>query len=250
VTYISWFSLVILSNGFHIQAYGALYLSLLVLGGLGPMLAAFAVKKFFTPNEEFKQFIKDFFRVKVSYVWYLWMIFLPFVINSIPWFVNLAKGITGPLFIHPAYMILVFIPTGILGGGLEEIGWRGFLLPELLKKQNLWLSTIVVGCLWTLWHLPLFFLHGSPQASFNFLYFFISLLSLSFIFTILYTKTKSIILCIFMHVLTDAFAMNLGGSGIFSLLNVTTTLVFAVVVFVIFLRINSREASSSPSLSI
>lgn len=41
------------------------------------------------------------------------------------------------------------------GGLLEELGWRGFALPLLLKKfGNPLLATVVLGALWALWHLP------------------------------------------------------------------------------------------------
>lgn len=40
---------------------------------------------------------------------------------------------------------------------LEEIGWRGFLLPHLQSKYNAWKSTLILTFIWALWHLPFFF---------------------------------------------------------------------------------------------
>ncbi len=36
----------------------------------------------------------------------------------------------------------------------EEIGWRGFLVPEVLKLMPLWATGLFTGVIWTVWHLP------------------------------------------------------------------------------------------------
>lgn len=40
----------------------------------------------------------------------------------------------------------------LIGCITEEIGWRGFLLPNLQKKYSPFLSSVIVGLLWGLWH--------------------------------------------------------------------------------------------------
>lgn len=40
----------------------------------------------------------------------------------------------------------------LLGSVAEEIGWRGFLLPNLQKKYTPFTSSIIVGILWGVWH--------------------------------------------------------------------------------------------------
>lgn len=41
------------------------------------------------------------------------------------------------------------------GGLLEELGWRGYLLPLLVDKlRNPLLASIAIGALWAAWHLP------------------------------------------------------------------------------------------------
>lgn len=41
----------------------------------------------------------------------------------------------------------------LVGSAAEEIGWRGFLLPNLQKKYTPFTSSIIVGILWGVWHL-------------------------------------------------------------------------------------------------
>lgn len=41
----------------------------------------------------------------------------------------------------------------LMGTVFEEIGWRGFWLPELCKKYSLFSSSIIVGVFWGIWHM-------------------------------------------------------------------------------------------------
>lgn len=51
---------------------------------------------------------------------------------------------------------LVFTVTLLTGGPLgEEIGWRGFLLPQAQRRWSPLSSSLVVGLIWGVWHLPL-----------------------------------------------------------------------------------------------
>ena len=54
--------------------------------------------------------------------------------------------------------------TLLLGGPLaEELGWRGFAFPLLRDRTNALVSSLIIGALWGLWHLPLFLLPGTSQ---------------------------------------------------------------------------------------
>jgi hypothetical protein len=66
--------------------------------------------------------------------------------------------------VPPLYMFIPgFIVKFFLDAGLgEELGWRGFLLPRLQARHNALVSSIIVGVVWGLWHLPLFMLEGMP----------------------------------------------------------------------------------------
>ncbi|MFN3593534.1 MAG: type II CAAX prenyl endopeptidase Rce1 family protein [Thiobacillaceae bacterium] len=48
--------------------------------------------------------------------------------------------------------VLFLFLTGPLG---EEFGWRGYLLPALLKRWSFAKSSLVIGLWWALWHWPL-----------------------------------------------------------------------------------------------
>jgi len=69
-----------------------------------------------------------------------------------------------PLAILPyALFILAFGPLP------EEMGWRGYALPALQARWSPLVSSVVLGVIWALWHLPLFFIPGTYQANLVFL---------------------------------------------------------------------------------
>lgn len=37
----------------------------------------------------------------------------------------------------------------------EEIGWRGFLTPELFKRFNYFQTSLITGLIWAFWHFPM-----------------------------------------------------------------------------------------------
>jgi membrane protease YdiL (CAAX protease family) len=90
-------------------------------------------------------------------------------------------------------MALYFIFTGLIGmvgstahGLGEEIGWRGFLVPEVYKVSNYTKTSLFVGCVWALWHVPILvfadYNSGTP-AWYGLTCFAVMVISISFIFT-------------------------------------------------------------------
>jgi len=57
-----------------------------------------------------------------------------------------------------------FLAMVLIGGGQEELGWRGYILDPLEDRLGPLLGNFVLGTIWGLWHLPLFFLPFSGQA--------------------------------------------------------------------------------------
>ena len=107
------------------------------------------------------------------------------------------------------------------GGGHEELGWRGILQPLLDKKYTYWQSNLIVGSIWGIWHLPLWFIVGESHQGFPFILFFIYTLFLSFVLGLLYRQTKSVWYCILFH----AFA-NLLNLYFVLKINVTFIIIF------------------------
>ncbi len=99
-------------------------------------------------------------------------------------------------------IILFFIITGIFGiSGKattalgEEIGWRGFLVPELSKSYNYTKTSLIAGVIWGFWHFPpLLFAdyNGGTPALFGLSCFMVGIISVSFILSWFRLKSNSL----------------------------------------------------------
>ena len=71
----------------------------------------------------------------------------------------------------------IVISTPVQAG--EEIGWRGFALPQLAQRLGFARASIVVGVVWATWHLPLFFLRGADTYHQSFFVYLLQVTALS-----------------------------------------------------------------------
>ena len=82
----------------------------------------------------------------------------------------------------------------------EEIGWRGYALPRLAERLGFRGASVVLGLIWALWHLPLFFLPGADKYGHSFPVWVLSVTALSVALAFLYTNTNgSLLLTMIMH---------------------------------------------------
>jgi uncharacterized protein len=104
---------------------------------------------------------------------------------------------------------IAFLPTlffATLPPLLEELGWRGYALDRLQVKRSALVSSLILGVVWSVWHLPLFFIEGSYQhdmvgfGTLEFWMFTIGIVPLSVTFTWVYNNTaRSILAVILLH---------------------------------------------------
>ena len=73
----------------------------------------------------------------------------------------------------------------IIGAVAEEIGWRSFFQPTLEQKHSVFVSSVIVGLIWGIWHIG-HFING-PIFMLGFLVFTISV---SIIIAFLYKNTQ------------------------------------------------------------
>jgi membrane protease YdiL (CAAX protease family) len=172
---------------------------LYVFGGVSPAICEIVIQKRSCGKEEFKKFLKSIVNPRHSIWLYLYAIGGAILFQGIPVIVRYAT------IKKPFYIGFVLIIPMIIGGGLEEIGWRGRLQPELEKKFSHFITTVVVGIIWSLWHIPLWFINGTNQQNINFLWFCINALTLSFFIGSVRYVSGSILLSILSHATINAF---------------------------------------------
>jgi membrane protease YdiL (CAAX protease family) len=87
----------------------------------------------------------------------------------------------------------------------EEVGWRGYALPALQARYGALVSSVVLGTMWALWHLPLFF---NPDMFYSNMPFVIQLaiqVPMAILFTWVFNSTGgSVLLAILLHSMINA----------------------------------------------
>lgn len=82
----------------------------------------------------------------------------------------------------------------------EELGWRGFALPRLAARLGLGPASVLLGVIWALWHLPLFYLAGSGSDGQSFPIYLLHVVALSVAMAWLYWQSDgSLLLVMVMH---------------------------------------------------
>jgi CAAX protease family protein len=85
-------------------------------------------------------------------------------------------------------------------GPVEELGWRGYALPMLQRRFNALTATLILGVVWSIWHLPAFYLGSMNQSTMNFVAYMIFMTSFSVLMTVVYNGTRgSVLLPMLMH---------------------------------------------------
>lgn len=171
--------------------------------GYGPTFAALIVTGAISGKAGIRLLLRRLLIWRVGLSWYAIAIFGSIILSAIA--VVLYAGLTGIPPVLPAVsaQILFTAPLLFLVGGLvngEEIGWRGFALPRLLAKHSALTASLILGVLWALFHLPLFFTRGDSFASTPPLSFLIRMIGAAILFTWVFNNTRgSLLLAYLMH---------------------------------------------------
>jgi membrane protease YdiL (CAAX protease family) len=176
---------------------------LLFLGVIGPAVTGIAFTYLTRDRQGRRDYWKrvvDFKRIPVRWVLVI-LLFAP-VVNVLAALLDVISGgggttwgeaalnlLSSPLSIIPSIIFSTLIPF------LEELGWRGYVLDRLQDKWSALVSSLVLGVIWSLWHLPLFFVPGSYQAglgvgTLSFWSFMIGIVPLSLLFTWIFNNTR------------------------------------------------------------
>jgi len=157
----------------------------MVLGGFGPAVGAIISVYTIEGKGSIKKFIKQFLSLKFG--WKVWLsIFLVLGISSlIAWIIPEFLGEDRiPTYLPGVYIFPIYILITIFfGGGQEEIGWRGYISPYLEKKFGLIIGGLILGIIWAIWHIPLWFLAASTQKYMIFFGFMLGTIGYSYFYS-------------------------------------------------------------------
>ena len=168
-----WLPLVLAGAG--ILPLGADLLSALtipatILAAFGPAVGAFYCLRTQHGKGAIRQYLSGLLDFRFG--WKAWLV--PMVVFGgsawLAWFLPELWGeprlamLLPSVWVFPPYILIMVF----LGGGQEELGWRGYILDPMEARLGPWLGNIVLGVIWAVWHLPLFFIPNTSQTFMHF----------------------------------------------------------------------------------
>jgi hypothetical protein len=203
-----WFiGLNLLADGINQESIGK-FLIFFFTGVYGPSISAIVTTFIFDGLEGVLNLLKKLFIWNVPFKNYLYIIFLPiiFVIIGIGLY-NIFIGDIGSFNLMAFLSIPTILWAGFYAGPLgEELGWRGYLLPQLQKEHTNLKSAIIIGVIWFIWHIPLWWapfgtlVSGESISFLPVITYFLMLICLSIIITWLVINSKgSVLVALLFH---------------------------------------------------
>jgi membrane protease YdiL (CAAX protease family) len=217
ISWLGWLPMTLGSRGWEFFNNPS-FQFLLILPAIGPMLAAVIVTRAAYGKAKVDALFRALVQWRVGLVWYVVAVFGPLALF---WLGQVATPIFGGTTLQLVAqgdlvpIALSALIMSLLSNPWEEVGWRGFALPHLQQRYTALVATLIVGVLWGIWHLPLFFWVGNPMSTYSFLPWFIGTVAGATIYTWLYNSTRgSLLVATLFHVALNTFGVIVSGVSI------------------------------------
>ena len=106
---------------------------------------------------------------------------------------------------------IVFLRSGLPSALGEELGWRGFLFPELQRLTSFTTASLISGLVWALFHLPLILFsdyNSTAPRAFAVGVFFISTIAHTFVNNWFRARSGSVWPAVILHASHNIFFLN------------------------------------------
>jgi len=158
-------------------------------------------------------------RWRVNRIWYLISLMGAPLVMIAALGLHFCLGGALPQFLDPNHMvtslaqwpigIIVFLYIFVFSALGEEIGWRGFALPLLQTRFSPFSASLILGLIWSLWHLPLFWMSGNFHQELPLSWFLLQIFGSTFLYTWMYNHTRSSLLIMLLFHTASNAAMGL-----------------------------------------
>lgn len=216
LSWISWAPYVLWQSGLGVLPIHVDEITGMLPGAyLGPIFSAFLVTAIADGRQGLRRWFGRLLRWRVAPRWYA-VALLGVPAGMLLTGLAFSGGVVHPpsamaLALYVPMLILQFVTTGLA----EEPGWRDFALPRLQDRFHPLAASMILGPIWAVWHLPLFFTPWGeyPEASWTraaaFLLFCIGF---NLVMTWIFNRTgQSLPVAILAHVSVNTFASVIWG---------------------------------------
>jgi membrane protease YdiL (CAAX protease family) len=195
-----WVPRALLSHNPQVPA--AVLMPLQILGAFGPAAAALLTARMTGGQPALNRLLAPYGRWRVGAGWYalvllyrpliwaaalgIYLLLRPNTISwpAVDWVFFAAYALSQPL---------------VVGIG-EELGWMGFAYPWLRSRYRYLTSGLLLGMIWGLWHLPMFFTASDSQFGASLVVFVVKLTALRLVMALVFEATGSLVMPALFHV--------------------------------------------------
>lgn len=170
----------------------------LVIGAFGPFLAAATLIARKYGWSEVIRYLRQALDLRIKTRYFALAILIPLLITAgAHYIVNLTDIDSLPKTFFPENipvpLVFVIIPYFLMMlvalGGQEEFGWRGYAQAPLQQKFGVFRGSLVLGIVWGVWHLPLWFMGDPNHEYYSFFAFWLQIISLAIIIGWFYNES-------------------------------------------------------------
>jgi membrane protease YdiL (CAAX protease family) len=211
--------------------------------GFAPLLAATWVTY---GSDQREQWLAGALRVRVPARWYAFAALLPWAILAVALAGYALTGQPLPR-VRFGASVAVFAAVWLILGYGEEVGWRAFALPQLLRIRSFWVGATILGVLWCVWHYPKLFaspyLHFDAKGLVLVVQFSVQILIANYLLCWLFVRTKSALVAALFHASWNLVASVYALAATDPLITLTLAIVTALVLYL------DRAARCTPGTS-
>jgi membrane protease YdiL (CAAX protease family) len=136
-----------------------------LLGTLGPAIAASLIARTVAGRPGVKALWGQLGRWRVAWTWYAASgLVFPALLFLASWLYRLSPEAaplpTVAVSMSSLVVTAIVLTISVLG---EEIGWRGFALPRIQGRRTALGASLILGAIWTVWHLPFWVVLGELE---------------------------------------------------------------------------------------
>lgn len=197
------------------QSHGWLPLDILpvlaIFVGYGFVIASLLMTAITSGKAGVIALLRRFLIWRVGWIWYVVVLLGPPLLGLLKIGLHALLEQTPPDFTHPMALNILgpeinlwiaaplFLIWDALANG-EEIGWRGYALPRLQARYNALISSLIIGVIWGIWHLPKYLVADRAEFQAAFGLSVLGLMAAAVLYTWIYNSTGgSLLLATLFH---------------------------------------------------